>query len=254
MTEEKTEKKLTSLKKLNEMPPNTSKGVTGAVGSNNSNKTHGHPAVAGHMGIEIITNDGRIEVQKPPKDKPFTIDNYSELFQVMMGNNKSEAERLNRAAEAALTKEGRKMAEDFQLIKQKEFINAEAEVAEKESERTEAERKNAEKADRRQESQALADEYNRAQEAGEDLTKFHGNTHPQSDLAQEQGVGMQIAMRPKLAVNVMRVELPLEVMEELNDHIDDTIIPNDVDYSQGLVGQIRQNEKSKQLHFHSNHV
>ena len=141
------------------------------------------------------------------------------------------------------------MAEDFQLIKQKEFINAEAEVAEKESERTEAERKNAEKADRRQESQALADEYNRAQEAGEDLTKFHGNTHPQSDLAQEQGVGMQIAMRPKLAVNVMRVELPLEVMEELNDHIDDTIIPNDVDCSQGLVGQIRQNEKSKQLHF-----
>ena len=249
MTEEKTEKKLTSLKKLNEMPPNTSKGVTGAADLNNPNKTHGHPAVAGHMGIEIITNDGKIEVQRPPKDRPFTIDNYSELFQVMMGDKKSEAERLNRAAEAALTKEGRKMAEDYQLIKRKEFINAEAEVAEKESERTEAERKKAEKEDRRKRSRELAAEYNRKQEAGEDLTEFHGNINPQSDIAQEQGVGMQIAMRPKLAVNVMRVQLPLEVMDELNDHIDDTIIPNNVDYSQGLVGQIRQNEKSKQLHF-----
>ena len=252
MTEEKSEKKLTFLKKLNEMPPDTSKGVTGAVGSDNPNKpnkTHGHPAVAGHMGIEIITNDGKIEVQRPPKDKPFTIDDYSELFQVMMGDKKNEAEKLNRAAEAALTKEGRKMAEDFQLIKRKEFINAEAEVAEKESERTEEERKKAEKADRREKSRALAAEYNRRQEAGEDLTEFYGNIHPQSDLAQEQGVGMQIAMRPKLAVNVMRAQLPLEVMDELNDHIDDTIIPNDVDYSEGLVGQIRQNEKSKQLHF-----
>ena len=249
MTEEKTEKKLTSLKKLNEMSPNTSKGVTGAADLNNPNKAHGHPAVAGHMGIEIITNDGKIEVQRPPKDRPFTIDNYSELFQVMMGDKKSEAERLNRAAEAALTKEGRKMAEDYQLIKRKEFINAEAEVAEKESERTEAERKKAEKEDRRKRSRELAAEYNRKQEAGEDLTEFHGNINPQSDIAQEQGVGMQIAMRPKLAVNVMRVQLPLEVMDELNDHIDDTIIPNNVDYSQGLVGQIRQNEKSKQLHF-----
>jgi hypothetical protein len=249
MTEEKTEKKLTSLKKLNEMPPNTSKGVTGAADLNNPNKTHGHPAVAGHMGIEIITNDGKIEVQRPPEGRPFTIDNYSELFQVMMGDKKSEAERLNRAAEAALTKEGRKMAEDYQLIKRKEFINAEAEVAEKESERTEAERKKAEKEDRRKRSRELAAEYNRKQEAGEDLTEFHGNINPQSDIAQEQGVGMQIAMRPKLAVNVMRVQLPLEVMDELNDHIDDTIIPNNVDYSQGLVGQIRQNEKSKQLHF-----
>ena len=80
------------------------------------------------------------------------------------------------------------------------------------------------------------------------MTEFHGNIDPNSDLAQ-QNAGMQIAMRPKLAVNVMRVQLPLEVMDELNDHIDDTVIPNNVDYSQGLVGQIRQNEKSKQLHF-----
>ena len=128
------------------------------------------------------------------------------------------------------------MAEDFQLIKRKEFINAEAIVAEKESERKEE----TEKAERREKSRALAAEYNRKQEAGEDLTEIHGNIDPNSELAR-QNAGMQIAMRSKLAVNVMRVQLPLEVMDELNEHIDDTIIPNDVDYSPGLVGQIRQN-------------
>ena len=65
MTEEKSEKKLTFLKKLNEIPPDTSKSVAGAVCLDNPNKTHGHPAVAGHMGIEIITNDCKIEVREP---------------------------------------------------------------------------------------------------------------------------------------------------------------------------------------------
>ena len=153
---------------------------------------------------------------------------------------------MTRKAKDALTKEGKQMAEDFQLIKRKEFINAENNIN---ADKKEAEKKRLEeKADRKRRSRALAAEYNRRQEAGEDLTEFHGNIHPDSDLAQEKQ-GMQIAMRPKLAVNVMRVQFPLEVIEEINDHIDDTIIPNDVDFSSGLVGQIRQSERSKQLHF-----
>ena len=36
---------------------------------------------------------------------------------------------------------------------------------------------------------------------------------------------------------------------EINSHIDDVIIPNNVDHSNGLVGQIRQNERSAQLTF-----
>ena len=152
---------------------------------------------------------------------------------------------MTRKAKDALTKEGKQMSEDFQLIKRKEFINAENNInADREAEKKRLE----EKADRKARSRALAAEYNRRQEAGEDLTEFHGNIHPDSDLAQKQQ-GMQIAMRPKLAVNVMRVQFPDEVIEEINDHIDDTIIPNNVDYSPGLVGQIRQSEKSKQLHF-----
>ena len=226
MTEEKTEKKLTS---------NISKGVTRAVGLDKPHKTIEIPA--GHMGVEILGDDGQIEIQKPP-DSPYTLQDYSK--QLVSSGHHKQAEELNQMAEAALTKEGKKMAEDFQLIKRKEFINAETDVAEKATERKEE----TEKEERRRKSRALAAEYNRRQEAGEDLTEFHGNIDPNSDLAQ-QNAGMQIAMRPKLAVNVMRVQLPLEVMDELNDHIDETIIPNNVDYSQGLVGQIRQNEKSK---------
>ena len=226
-------------KKLNKISPNISKGVARAVGLDKPHKALEIPA--GHMGVEILGDDGQIEIQKPP-DSPYTIQDYSQQL-ASLGDHK-QVQELNQRAEAALTKEGHQMAEDIQLIKR-----TEAEVAEKESERTEEERKKAEKADRRKKSRELAVEYNRRQEAGEDLTEFHGNIDPNSELAQQNAGGMQIAMRPKLAVNVMRAQLPLEVMDELNEHIDDTIIPNNVDYSPGLVGQIRQNEKSKQLHF-----
>ena len=49
--------------------------------------------------------------------------------------------------------------------------------------------------------------------------------------------GIQIAMRPKVAVNMMRCQFPSEVTTEINTHIDDVIIPNNVDHSKGLVGQ-----------------
>ena len=226
-------------KRLNRMSTNISKGVARAVGLDKPHKVIEIPA--GHMGVEILGDDGQIEIQKPP-DNPFTLQDYSQLL--ASSGDHEQAQELNRRAEAALTKEGQQMAEDIQLIKRKEFINAEANVAEKATERKEE----TEKEERRRKSRELAAEYNRRQEAGEDLTEFYGNIDPNSELAR-QNAGMQIAMRPKLAVNVMRVQLPLEVMDELNEHIDDTIIPNDVDYSPGLVGQIRQNEKSKQLHF-----
>ena len=199
------------------------------------------------MGVEVLTDNGQLEIQKPP-ETPFTVADYSTIL--TSGGDEKGAEDLTRQAKDALTKEGKQMAEDFQLIKRKEFINAESEVADKEAERKRLEEERAAaKVERREKSRALAAEYNRRQEAGEDLTEFHGNINPHSDLAQEQGTGLQIAMRPKLAVNVMRVQFPLEVIEEVNEHIDDTIIPNNVDFSSGLVGQIRQNERSKQLHF-----
>ena len=61
--------------------------------------------------------------------------------------------------------------------------------------------------------------------------------------------GIQIAMRPKAAVHIMRCQFPSAVITELNTHIENTIIPNNVDHSKGLVGQISQNKRSAQLTF-----
>jgi len=61
-----------------------------------------------------------------------------------------------------------------------------------------------------------------------------------------------IAMRNKLAVNIMRAEIPLSVIDELNQHIDEVIIPAALDLSGGLVGQINQNERSAQWLFPHN--
>ena len=61
--------------------------------------------------------------------------------------------------------------------------------------------------------------------------------------------GISVAMRNKLAVNIMRAEIPLNIIDELNDHIDEVIVPSAQDLSGGLVGQINQNEKSGQWVF-----
>ena len=61
--------------------------------------------------------------------------------------------------------------------------------------------------------------------------------------------GIKAAMRTKLAVHMMKVEIPLNVIDELNDHIDKVNIPANDDYSDGLVGQINRDKKSAQLNF-----
>ena len=228
---------------LNKLYPNTYKGVAKVAGLDRPHMVIDVPT--GHYGIDVMGDEETTLIQKPP-EKPFTINDYSQLLQ-SVGDHKA-VERLNKAAQDALTEDGIKMTEDFQLIKRKDMINAEAKVAEQAAERKEETAKE----ERRRKSRELAAEYNRKKESGEDLSDFQGNTDPNSIQGQEQAreqQGLDIAMRPKLAVNVMRVQFPLEVIDELNSHIDDTIIPNNVDYSPGLVGQIRQNEKSKQLHF-----
>jgi hypothetical protein len=64
--------------------------------------------------------------------------------------------------------------------------------------------------------------------------------------------GISVAMRNKLAVNIMRAEIPLNIIDELNDHIDEVVVPAAQDLSGGLVGQINQNEKSGQWVFPHN--
>ena len=63
--------------------------------------------------------------------------------------------------------------------------------------------------------------------------------------------GLEIAIRDKVAVNMMRVNFPSNIVDEINQHIDDVVIPENNNLSHGLVGQINSSEKSKQLLFNT---
>jgi hypothetical protein len=172
------------------------------------------------MGIEILTNKGSkenstksVEIQKPP-EKPYTITEHSKMFESM--GKPEEAAKLKQQAINALTDEGKKMNDNVTDLEK-------------------------EKEERRKKSRELAAEYNKRQEAGEDTSELEGNK------AEPNPGGLEIAMRPKAAVHIMKVEFPLNVMEEFNAHIDDVVIPANVDAGGGLVGQINRNKKSAQL-------
>jgi hypothetical protein len=79
----------------------------------------------------------------------------------------------------------------------------------------------------------------------EDVKGFQ--TPTEENPAGSNAGGMAISMRPKIAVNLMRVEFPLDIITELNDHIDNELIPNGKDASGGLVGQINRTERSAQI-------
>ena len=76
--------------------------------------------------------------------------------------------------------------------------------------------------------------------------------HPQttgSPIPAKQGTSLGIVMRPQLAFNMMKVDIPIAVINEINEHIEQTLIPEDKDFSKNLVGQINRSKKSKQLEF-----
>ena len=76
----------------------------------------------------------------------------------------------------------------------------------------------------------------------------------------KQHYDIKTQMRNKSALNMLRVDLPIDFTDRINKYVDDELIPLDENYgkvkgnaelqhsySKGLVGQIRQNEKSAQL-------
>ena len=61
--------------------------------------------------------------------------------------------------------------------------------------------------------------------------------HPQTTgapIPAKQGTSLGIVMRPQLAVNMMKVDIPIAVINEINEHIEQTLIPEDKDFSKNL--------------------
>jgi len=62
-------------------------------------------------------------------------------------------------------------------------------------------------------------------------------------------LGLKIALRPIKQFTILRAEFPSEIVDELNSHIETVTIPKNKDYSRGLVGQLKNDDRSAQLDF-----
>ena len=66
---------------------------------------------------------------------------------------------------------------------------------------------------------------------------------------EEENHGLKFAIRPIKSFSIGRIEFPMEIIDEINDHIDNVIIPANNSYADGLVGQLKNDSKSAQLNF-----
>ena len=66
---------------------------------------------------------------------------------------------------------------------------------------------------------------------------------------EEENHGLKFAIRPIKNFSIGRIEFPMEIIDEVNDHIDNVIIPKSDSFADGLVGQLKNDDKSAQLDF-----
>ena len=66
---------------------------------------------------------------------------------------------------------------------------------------------------------------------------------------QEENHGLRFAIRPIKALSIGKIQFPHEICEEINNHIDNVIIPKNDSFADGLVGQLKNDKKSAQLNF-----
>ena len=65
----------------------------------------------------------------------------------------------------------------------------------------------------------------------------------------EDNHGLKFAIRPVKDFAIGRIEFPLGIIDEVNQHIDNVILPANDSFAGGLVGQLKNNERSAQLDF-----
>ena len=80
------------------------------------------------------------------------------------------------------------------------------------------------------------------------LAELASNNQPPKP-SEKPKIEAKVKVKTWPALHMLFVDFPKEFVDELNTFIDEVIIPSDKDYSHSLVGQVRQDEKSKQLMF-----
>ena len=81
------------------------------------------------------------------------------------------------------------------------------------------------------------------------LARENGEMLAEEEKLAEQNHGLKFAIRPIKQFSIGRIEFPLEIIDEINDHIDNVIIPANKSFADGLVGQLKNDKKSAQLDF-----
>ena len=66
---------------------------------------------------------------------------------------------------------------------------------------------------------------------------------------EEDNHWLKFAIRPIKNFSIGRIEFPMDIINEVNEHIDNEIIPKSDSFANGLVGQLKNDEKSAQLDF-----
>ena len=80
------------------------------------------------------------------------------------------------------------------------------------------------------------------------LAELASNNQPPKP-SEKPKIEAKVKVKTWPALHMLFVDFPKAFVDELNTFIDEVIIPSDKDYSHSLVGQVRQDEKSKQLMF-----
>ena len=89
----------------------------------------------------------------------------------------------------------------------------------------------------------------KARVAQENVAALAESEQDDDQKFEEDNHGLKFAIRPIKNFAIGRIEFPLGIIAEVNEHIDKVIIPANDSFADGLVGQPKNNERSAQLDF-----
>ena len=94
-----------------------------------------------------------------------------------------------------------------------------------------------------------SEDQRKARVAQENVAALAEAEQADEEKFEEENHGLKFAIRPIKSFAIGKIEFPLGIIDEVNQHIDDVIIPKSDSFAGGLVGQLKNNERSAQLDF-----